>query len=158
MASLENTQPSMMFPDLDVQGIQAVIPHRYPMLMLDRLTKIVSHESAVGIKNVTANEWFFPGHFPENPIMPGVLIVEGMAQAAGTLVSLSLGKSSDKTQVFFMAIDEAKFRRPVVPGDTLFFYVTKDRARGNVWKFKGEAKVNDVLVAEATFTAMISDR
>jgi 3-hydroxyacyl-[acyl-carrier-protein] dehydratase len=127
------------------------------MLLLDRLTDIVPFESAVGIKNVTANEWFFQGHFPDNPIMPGVLIIEALAQAAGTLVSLSLGKSSEKTEVFFMSIDHARFRRPVVPGDTLHLHVKKDQSRGNVWKFSGTAKVNDAIVAEAIFTAMISD-
>ena len=142
-------------PDLDINRIMQLIPHRYPMLMIDRVVDIVLGESAVGIKNVTINEPFFQGHFPQQPVMPGVLIVEAMAQTAGTLVVATLGPEAEGRLVYFMTIDEARFRRPVVPGDTVHIHVTKQRSRGNVWRFRGEAKVKDVLVAEATYSAMI---
>ncbi len=144
-------------PTLDILEIMQRIPHRYPMLLVDRLVDIVPNESAVGIKNVTMNEEFFQGHFPSRPVMPGVLIVEAMAQTAGTLVMYSMGSESEGKLVYFMSIDEAKFRRPIVPGDQIKMYVTKEQSRRNVWKFKGEAKVDGVLCAEAVFTAMIMD-
>lgn len=139
----------------DIEAIKNAIPHRYPMLMIDRVLNIRVNESAIGIKNVSVNEWFFQGHFPDRPILPGVLIVEAMAQTAGVLVVKTLGKECEGKLVYFMSIEEAKFRKPVVPGDVLQLRVTKDRARGNVWKFKGEAWVGDTLKAEAVFTAMI---
>ena len=148
---------STTLPTLDVLEIMQRIPHRYPMLLVDRLVDIVPNESAVGIKNVTINEEFFQGHFPERPVMPGVLIVEAMAQTAGTLVMYSMGSESEGKLVYFMSIDEAKFRRPIVPGDQIKMYVKKEQSRRNVWKFKGEAKVDGVLCAEAVFTAMIMD-
>ena len=144
--------------DLDVNQIMELIPHRYPFLMIDRITEIVPQTSAVGIKNVTINEPFFQGHFPEQPIMPGVLIVEAMAQTAGALVVASFENKSDSRLVYFMTIDNARFRKPVVPGDTLKIHVNRLQNRGNVWKFKGEAKVDGNLVAEATYSAMIVDR
>ncbi|WP_231119049.1 3-hydroxyacyl-ACP dehydratase FabZ [Oecophyllibacter saccharovorans] len=131
------------------------IPHRYPFLLIDRVEKIEAGESAVGIKNVTVNEPFFPGHFPGRPVMPGVLIIEAMAQTAATLVVLTLGPAFEGKLVYFMTIEGAKFRRPVVPGDQLRIHVQKERARANVWRFKGVAKVDGVAVAEATFSAMI---
>ncbi|GAA09450.1 3-hydroxyacyl-ACP dehydratase [Acetobacter senegalensis] len=131
------------------------IPHRYPFLLIDRMVEIVLGEEATGIKNVSVNEPFFQGHFPERPVMPGVLIVEAMAQTAATLVVLTLGKAFEGKLVYFMTIEGAKFRRPVEPGDQLRIHVKKERNRSNVWKFRGVAKVDDVIVAEATFSAMI---
>ncbi len=142
---------------LDVLEIMKRIPHRYPMLLIDRLTKIVPGESAVGIKNVTINEGFFEGHFPERPVMPGVLIVEAMAQTAGTLVVHTMGKEAEGKLVYFMSIEEAKFRRPIGPGDQIHLQVQKEQARRNVWRFSGKAIVDGALCAEAIFTAMIVD-
>ena len=143
---------------LDVEEIKRLIPHRYPFLMVDRLTEIVPGERAVGIKNVTINEPFFQGHFPNQPIMPGVLIVEALAQTAGALVAHSLGARDKGKTVYFMSIEDARFRKPVVPGDTVRLYVEKKQMRGNVWKFAGTAKVGESVVAESTFTAMIGDQ
>jgi len=142
---------------LDVLAIMQCIPHRYPMLLVDRLVDIVPGESAVGIKNVTINESFFQGHFPSKPVMPGVLIIEAMAQTAGTLVIHSMQSGTEPKLVYFMAIEDAKFRRPIVPGDQIKIYVKKEQARRNVWRFRGEAKVDGMLCAEASFTAMIVD-
>jgi 3-hydroxyacyl-[acyl-carrier-protein] dehydratase len=143
---------------LDIRRILEVLPHRYPMLLIDRMKDVVPNESAVGIKNVTINEPFFNGHFPGAPVMPGVLIVEAMAQTAGALVVHSAGKDLEGKLVYFLAIDEARFRKPVMPGDQLHIHVTKEQNRRNVWKFKGEAKVDGVVCAEAVVTAMIMDR
>ncbi len=142
---------------IDLLRIMEMIPHRYPFLMIDRVVDVVRDVSAVGIKNVTVNEPHFQGHFPSRPIMPGVLIVEAMAQTAGVLVVHTLGPESEGKLVYFMTIDDARFRKPVTPGDTLHIHVLKQRSRGNVWKFKGEARVEGALVAEATFSAMIVD-
>lgn len=144
--------------DLDIMRIMEMIPHRYPMLMIDRVVDITLGESAVGIKNVSVNEPFFQGHFPSRPVMPGVLIIESMAQTSAVLVVATLGKESEGKLVYFMTVDEARFRKPVMPGDQLHVHVTKQRSRGNVWKFKGEAKVNGVLCAEAIYSAMILDQ
>ena len=143
---------------VDVEGIMQMIPHRYPFLLVDRVVDIVPDRSAVGIKNVTINEAFFQGHFPRNPVMPGVLIVEAMAQTAAVLVVRTLGEGAAGKLVYFMTIENARFRKPVTPGDQLRIHVTKDRSRGNVWKFNGEAKVDGRLVAEATYAAMLMDR
>ncbi|QQP92100.1 3-hydroxyacyl-ACP dehydratase FabZ [Skermanella sp. TT6] len=143
--------------DIDVLRVMEMIPHRYPMLMIDRVTNVVANVSAVGVKNVTINEHFFQGHFPQRPVMPGVLIVEAMAQTAGVLVVHTLGADAEGKLVYFMSIDDARFRKPVTPGDTVYIHVTKLQHRRNVWKFKGEAKVNGVLCSEATFAAMILD-
>lgn len=142
---------------LSILQIQRLIPHRYPMLLVDCIENIVLNESCVGIKNVTINEPFFVGHFPEQPIMPGVLIIEAMAQTAGALVCHSLNFADQKKAVYFMSIEEARFRKPVFPGDTLLMHVQCLQHRRQVWKFKGEAKVNGVVHAEAVFTAMIAD-
>ena len=140
---------------LDVNEIMKLIPHRYPFLMIDKVVDIVKGESAIGEKAVTIGEPHFQGHFPQRPIMPGVLIVEAMAQTAGVLVVHSLGEGAMNKLVYFMTIDSARFRKPVVPGDMLRIHVTRKQNRGAVWKFDGDAKVDGVLVAEATFAAMI---
>jgi 3-hydroxyacyl-[acyl-carrier-protein] dehydratase len=143
---------------IDVQRIMQMIPHRYPFLMIDRIVDAVPNVGAVGIKNVSMGEPYFQGHFPTQPVMPGVLIIEAMAQTAAVLVVHTLGSESEGKLVYFMSVDNARFRRPVVPGDQLFIHVKKERNRGNVWKFTAEAKVNGSLCAEATYAAMILDR
>jgi 3-hydroxyacyl-[acyl-carrier-protein] dehydratase len=143
---------------VDIHRIMHDIPHRYPFLMLDRVVDVVLHASAIGIKNVSANENFFEGHFPNHPVMPGVLIIESMAQTAAVLVVETLGGDAAGKLVYFMSIEGAKFRRPVVPGDQLRVHVVKERSRGNVWRFHAIAKVDGVGVAEATYSAMIMDR
>ncbi len=143
--------------EIDVLRIMKMIPHRYPFLMIDRVVDVVTNESAVGIKNVSINEPFFQGHFPTQPVMPGVLIIEAMAQTAAILVVHTLGSASEGKLVYFMTVENARFRRPVTPGDVLKVHVKKQRNRGNVWKFEAEAKVDGKLVAEATYSAMIRD-
>ena len=140
---------------VDVQRIMEMIPHRHPFLMIDRVIDMVANERATGIKSVSINESFFQGHFPARPVMPGVLIIEAMAQTAAVLVVHTLGPESEGKLVYFMSVDNARFRRPVFPGDRLDVHVTKQRHRGNVWKFEGRAKVGDNLMAEAVFAAMI---
>ncbi len=142
----------------DILRIMASIPHRYPMLLVDRVVELVLGESAVGIKNVSINEQIFAGHFPAQPVFPGVLIIESMAQTAAVVVVATLGPSAEGKLVYFMSIEGAKFRRPVVPGDQMRVHVAKERSRGNVWKFAAEARVDGQVVAEATITAMIRDR
>lgn len=142
---------------LDVEQIKLLLPHRAPFLFLERLTDIVPGESAVGHKAVAFNEPHFVGHFPSFSVMPGVLIVEAMAQAAGALVVHSLGKAGQKALVYFMAVDKARFRKPVVPGDMLRIPVKALQHRGPVWRFKGKAYVGDALCAEAEFSAMIRE-
>ena len=141
---------------IDINGIMKLIPHRYPFLMIDRVEDIVRGISCTGIKNVSVNEPFFQGHFPGRPIMPGVLIIEAMAQAAAVVVIDSMDSVDERTHVvYFMGIDEARFRKPVLPGDQLRIKVEKDRNRGMVWRFRGEAYVGETLVAESVFTAML---
>ncbi len=140
---------------LDIERIMQMIPHRYPFLLIDRMINIVEGESATGIKNVTFNEPHFTGHFPQKPIMPGVLIIEAMAQASALLVVHTLGPKAEGKLVYFMSIEEAKFRKPVVPGDTLEIHVQKMKARGNVWKFMCEAHTVNGKAAEAVISAMI---
>ena len=142
---------------IDINRIMKMIPHRYPILLVDRILEFVSGESAVGLKNVTMNEPHFQGHFPNFPVMPGVLIVEAMAQTAAILVVQTMGAEAEGKLVYFMSIDSAKFRKPVVPGDSVHIHVTKIQNRKTVWKFKGEAMVDGVLCAEAEFSAMIVD-
>lgn len=146
------------FDPVDVVNIMKMIPHRYPILLVDRLIDFVEGESAVGLKNVTINEPHFMGHFPGMPVMPGVLIVEAMAQTSALFVVKTLGKEAQGKIVYFMTIDNARFRKPVVPGDSLHIHVTKVKQRGPVWKFDGVAKVGDTICAEATFSAMLTDQ
>lgn len=143
---------------IDIAGIMHAIPHRYPFLLIDRVIDLIPNVSATGVKNVSAGENFFQGHFPGHPVMPGVLIVESMAQTAAVLVVETLGPEEAGKVVYFMSVEGAKFRRPVVPGDCLHIHVVKERNRGNVWKFHAVAKVDGTPVAEATYTAMIMDQ
>lgn len=142
---------------IDINRIKEMIPHRYPILLVDRIIELTHGESALGLKNVTMNEPHFMGHFPQYPVMPGVLIVEAMAQTAAIVVVDALGKEAEGKVVYFMTIDEARFRRPVTPGDTMLIRVEKIQSRKTVWKFKGQATVEGHLCAEATFSAMIVD-
>lgn len=157
MDSAENTAAAEKYPDLDIGRVMEMIPHRYPILMIERVKDVVLGQSAVGVKNVSINEPFFQGHFPSRPVMPGVLIIESMAQTSAVLVVATLGADAEGKLVYFMTVDEARFRKPVTPGDVLHVHVTKLQSRRNVWKFKGEAKVNGTLVAEAVYSAMILD-
>jgi 3-hydroxyacyl-[acyl-carrier-protein] dehydratase len=143
---------------MDINRIMQMIPHRYPILLVDRVLEYIPGDSAIALKNVSINEPHFQGHFPNYPVMPGVLIIEAMAQTAALVVVETLGKSAEGKVVFFMGIEEAKFRKPVVPGDSMHIHVKKVQSRANVWKFEGEAKVNGVLCAEANFSAMITDK
>lgn len=151
---MSDSKASMPFP---IERIMEMIPHRYPFLMIDRVVESEKNSHAVAVKNVTINEPHFLGHFPSMAVMPGVLIIEAMAQTSAILVVDTLGKDAEGKLVYFMAIDEARFRKPVVPGDQLFIRAEKERNRGNVWKFKCTATVGDVKVAEAVITAMILD-
>jgi 3-hydroxyacyl-[acyl-carrier-protein] dehydratase len=154
---MEATKSHEVVAELDIQRIMQLIPHRYPFLMIDKIVDVTVGEAATGIKNVSINEHYFQGHFPQRPVMPGVLIIEAMAQTAAALVVHTLGPESEGKLVYFMSVDSARFRRPVVPGDTLAVRVLRQRNRGNVWKFDGQALVDGKLVAEATFAAMIMD-
>ena len=141
---------------VDIAGVLKMLPHRYPFLMIDRVINLHGDESGIGIKNVTINEPHFQGHFPNNPVFPGVLMIEGMAQTAGVLVISSTGWEQPKS-VFFLTIDKAKFRKPVRPGDTIEYHLTKISQRKTMWWYKGVAKVAGQVVAEAELGAMISD-
>ena len=141
---------------VDIIKLLASLPHRYPFLLVDRIIECDGDESCIGIKNVSFNEPQFQGHFPAKPVFPGVLIIEGMAQTAGALcVASQLAEKKPPSKVFFMTIDNAKFRRPVEPGDVLHYHMTKLKNRRNMWWFRGEAKVDGVLVAEAELSAML---
>jgi 3-hydroxyacyl-[acyl-carrier-protein] dehydratase len=155
MSSVD-TQP-VTSPDLDRARIMQMIPHRDPFLMIDQVLEIRAGHSAIGVKHVSPDEYYFKGHFPQRPVMPGVLIIEAMAQTAAVLVVHTLGPAFEGKLVYFMSIDSARFRRPVVPGDVMRVPVTCQRHRGMVWKFDARATVGDKLVAEATFAAMILD-
>jgi 3-hydroxyacyl-[acyl-carrier-protein] dehydratase len=141
---------------LDVEAIKDMIPHRDPFLMIDEIRDLAPDDRVVGIKNVTGDESFFKGHFPGHPIMPGVLIIEAMAQTSAILVIGTIGKQPG-SMVYFMSVEQARFRKPVFPGDRLALDVVKLQNRGKVWKFECKATVGDTLVAEATFTAIIVD-
>jgi len=154
----EASPPSVVISSYNIAQIMRAIPHRYPFLLIDRVIDLISGESAIGVKNVSINENFFQGHFPSEPVMPGVLLIESMAQTAAVLVVATLGPDAEGKLVYFMSIEGAKFRRPVVPGDQVMVHVTKVQRRMNVWKFSGQAKVDGQIVAEATFAAMIRDR
>ncbi len=153
-----DSAPTPPGPTIDINRIMQLIPHRYPFLLIDRIVELVPDVRAVGIKNVTYNEPFFQGHFPGHPVMPGVLVVEAMAQTAAVMVMETLQRTAEGVVVYFMSIDQARFRKPIVPGDTVHIHVEKRRQRGTVWKFHGEAKVGGVLMAESVFTAMIMDK
>lgn len=140
----------------DILAILKALPHRYPFLMVDRIIEMKGDESAIGIKNVTINEPQFVGHFPGNPVFPGVLLIEGMAQTAGAVCVLAQMSGDQPRQVYFLTIDNAKFRRPVVPGDTIEYHVRKIARKRNMWWFQGEAKVGGHTVAEAKVGAMVA--
>ena len=143
---------------LDISEIKKIIPHRYPFLLLDRILELNLNKNIVALKNVTINEDFFNGHFPQKPVMPGVLLIEAMAQAAAVFASKSVNdeNTNDENQIiYFMSIEKAHFRKPVVPGDSLHICVEQVQARRNVWKMSGEAKVDNIKVADAIFSAML---
>lgn len=142
---------------IDIAGILRAIPHRYPFLMVDRIISIRGDESAIGIKNVTANEPQFQGHFPGNPVFPGVLLLEGMAQTAGVICMHMLGRAAEGPAVYFLTIDKAKFRKPVYPGDTVEYHMTKTARRKNMWWYRGEARVAGQIVAEGELGAFIAN-
>ena len=142
----------------EIGDIMRLLPHRYPFLMIDRIIEMRADEFGIGVKNVTINEPFFLGHFPAEPVMPGVLQIEGMAQTAGVMCLNAQTEFDAEPLVYLMTIDKARFRKPVVPGDTVHYHMTKMRRRFDVWKFKGEARVGDVLVAEAEVSAMLTVR
>jgi len=142
----------------DIGRILELLPHRYPFLMVDRIVEMKGDESCIGIKNVTFNEPQFNGHFPGQPIMPGVLLIEGMAQTAGALCVHARSDGSSPSLVYFMTIDNAKFRKPVVPGDVVEYHMTRRKRRLNMWWFRGEAKVDGGIVAEAEVSAMLIDK
>jgi 3-hydroxyacyl-[acyl-carrier-protein] dehydratase len=143
---------------MDIQRIMRLLPHRYPFLLIDRMYDLNGEQSGVAIKNVTINEPFFQGHFPGHPVMPGVLLIEAMAQAAGALVLNHLGDQDAGKLVFFMSIDKARFRKPVGPGDTVHFHVNLTQKRPPVWKYSAEARVEGKKVAEADIGAMLMDQ
>jgi 3-hydroxyacyl-[acyl-carrier-protein] dehydratase len=153
----ETQAPSGTVLSVDSVRIMQMIPHRPPFLMIDQVRDLRAGEGAVGIKNVSMTEPHFQGHFPGAPVMPGVLIVEAMAQTAAVLVVHTLGPEAEGKLVYFMSIDNCRFRRPVFPGDQLFIEVTKQRNRGPVWKFEGIAKVDGKIVAEAVIAAMFRE-
>jgi 3-hydroxyacyl-[acyl-carrier-protein] dehydratase len=150
-------QPTPAGKSIDINRIMKLLPHRYPFLLIDKMINIVGEESGTAIKNVTINEPFFQGHFPAQPVMPGVLLVEAMAQASGALVMENLGDAVAGKLVFFMSIDKCRFRKPVGPGDQVHFHVKLLQKRPPVWKYWAEAHVDGKKVAEAEIGAMLMD-
>ena len=148
------TETTKVMHHADLALIKRIIPHRYPFLLIDKVRDVVLNESCIGVKCVTNSEPHFQGHFPDMPIMPGVMIIEAMAQTSGVLVGLSMDLVDKNAKVFFMGVDGVKFRRKVVPGDVLELHVRALRSGGKVWKFEGRATVDGDLATEATFTAM----
>lgn len=149
------TQTPSSLTSVDILKILEFLPHRYPFLLVDKIIDMDGDNSGIGIKNVTVNEPHFMGHFPEHPIMPGVLIIEGIAQTAGSMCIAAMPPRKSKPFVYFMTIDKTKFRKPVMPGDQLHYHVTKLKQRGNIWKYAAEAKVDGVKVTETELSAMI---
>jgi 3-hydroxyacyl-[acyl-carrier-protein] dehydratase len=141
----------------DIIEILRLLPHRYPFVMIDRIIDIQGEDHAIGIKNVTYNEPQFLGHFPDNPVMPGVLLIEGMAQTAGVICLRRMSLEARRTRMYFLTIDKAKFRKPAVPGDTIEYHVNKIAHRRNMWWYRAEAKVGDFLIAEAEVGAVITE-
>jgi 3-hydroxyacyl-[acyl-carrier-protein] dehydratase len=142
---------------VEIAEILTILPHRYPFLVIDRVIEIDGDNSGIGIKNVTANEPHFAGHFPGNPVMPGVLLLEGMAQTCGVICGLAGGEGRPLKRVYFLTIDNAKFRKPVLPGDVVEYHMQKTANRKNMWWYRGEAKVGGALVAEAEIGAMVAE-
>lgn len=152
----EISEQSNVIEEIKIGEILKLLPHRYPFLLVDKLKNVVPGESGIGIKNVTMNEGYFQGHFPENPVMPGVLQIEAMAQTAGIIVLTGFPEEERSgNSVYFMTVDEVKFRKPIIPGDVIEFTVKKEQAVRNVFKFRGEARVEGKLVSQATFSAMV---
>lgn len=151
----QSTGPVLPIP---IDRIMQMIPHRYPLLLIDRIEEIELGQSAVALKNITINEPQFQGHFPGFPVMPGVLMIEAMAQTAAALVVATIGTEAEGKLVYFMSVENARFRKPVTPGDQLRIQVVKERNRGNVWKFSGKCMLGDAVAAESIFSAMIVDR
>jgi 3-hydroxyacyl-[acyl-carrier-protein] dehydratase len=147
-----------VFETFDIQRLLALLPHRYPMLLVDRIVEARGDEYGVGIKNVSFNEPQFQGHFPDRPVMPGVLLIEGMAQTAGALCVASRAAGAKPSVVYLMTIDKVKFRKPVVPGDQVRYHMTRIAKRRNMWWFRGEAKVEGTLVCEGHVSAMLVDQ
>ena len=143
---------------MEIKQIMSLIPHRYPFLLIDRVLELKEGERAIALKNVTINESFFCGHFPNDPVMPGVLLIEAMAQAAAICVASTLSANVANKIIYFMSIENAHFRKPVLPGDSLYLYVEKIYSRSNAWKIKGEAKVEGIRVADSVFSAILLDR
>ncbi len=156
MSETNDVMPENMIPEIKINQILKMLPHRYPFVLVDKMKNVVPGESGIGIKNVTVNEPFFQGHFPENPVMPGVLQIEAMAQTAGIIVLASYPEEEQgNNSVYFMTVDEVKFRKPILPGDVVELHVKKEQTVRNVFKFKGEARVDGKLVSQAIFSAMI---
>lgn len=154
---MQEEEETKVLESADIMRVLELLPHRYPFLMVDRIVDMRGDEFGIGIKNVTANEPQFMGHFPNQPVMPGVLMIEGMAQTAGALCVAARGKDNPPKLVYFMTIDRAKFRKPVMPGDRVEYHVTKIRNRGNIWKYDAVALVDGAKVCEAEISAMLVD-